>query len=92
MMPIAARGAFSIDPEAVYWRGEKIVLTKLRTRLLAKLVTLPRVSMTELCACGVSTRDALYAHITYVRAALPDGVTLVNRYGSGYVLEIEGDV
>jgi hypothetical protein len=87
----ACRGEFSATerPAAVFYEGRELELTRIPAKLLTRLASTDFVSTADLLAVGVKSTNSLQAHLTAVRRALPDGVTLVNDFGKGYRLVLK---
>lgn len=74
------------QPAAVYWRGEKIALTRTPARILSLLAVEPYVSIDTFMGLGIKSINSLQAHVTAIRRALPHGIELENDFGKGYRL------
>lgn len=82
------RGRFSKSdgPLRVYYDGKLIELSHKPTAILACLAAAEFVSLADLIALGVKSRNSLAAHLSGIRQVLPEGVTIDSDFGSGYRL------
>jgi DNA-binding response OmpR family regulator len=75
----------------VFWRGEPLDLTPGQAHMMLSLLQQPIVSADELARVigRVSSPSSVRVQISQLRRVLPQGVSIVAKYGTGYVLEVE---
>jgi biotin operon repressor len=75
----------------VFWRGEPLDLRLGQAHMMLSLLQQPIVSADELARLigRVSSPGSVRAQISQLRRVLPQGVSIVARYGTGYVLGVE---
>jgi hypothetical protein len=84
--PLRGRFAKSEAPLRVYYDGKLVELSAKPTAILARLAGAEFVSLADLIALGVKSRNSLAAHLSGIRQVLPESVTIDSDFGSGYRL------